>query len=121
MEDWVGKLSKAQVDRIRQFSERSPLVDELRDRDRRRLQADVMKILRERQAHGHLAERIAQWQVGRDPAFVAANETLVKEFFAFALELERTLSPDQRARATGQLRRYAQDMRALAARAGRSP
>ena len=121
VEDWVGKLSKAQVDRIRQFSERAPLAAEMRDRDRRRLQADVMAILDAHQARERLAERISQWQVGRDPAFTAANEILVKEFFALALDLERTLTPDQRARAAGQLRRYAHDMRVLASRAGRGP
>lgn len=121
VEDWVGKLSQAQVERIRQFSERAPLLDEMRDGDRRRLQADVMAILRAKQARERLAERISQWQVGRDPAFAAANEIMQKEFFAMALDLERLLTPEQRARAVGQLQRYAQDMRALAARAGRSP
>lgn len=121
VEDWVGKLSKTQVDRIRQFSERAPLAAEMRDRDRRRLQADVMAILRARQAGERLPERISQWQVGRDPAFTAANEILQKEFFALVLDLDRTLTPDQRARATGQLRRYAHDMRVLASRAGRGP
>ncbi len=121
VEDWVGKLSQAQAERIRQFSERAPLVDEMRDGDRRRLQADVMAILRAKQARERLAERISQWQVGRDPAFAAANEIMQKEFFAMALDLERLLTPEQRARAVGQLQRYAQDMRALAARAGRSP
>ena len=121
VEDWVGKLSKAQVDRIEHFSDRAPLVAEMRQRDRRRLQADVMAILDARQARERLAERISQWQVGRDPAFTAANEVVQKEFFALALDLERTLTPDQRARATGQLRRYAHDMRVLASRAGRTP
>jgi len=118
VEDWVGKLSKTQVDRIRQFSDRAPLAAEMRERDRRRLQADAMAILHARQAGERLAERISQWQVGRDPAFTAANEIVVKEFFALVLDLERTLTPDQRARATGQLRRYAHDMRVLASRAG---
>jgi Family of unknown function (DUF6279) len=121
VEDWVGKLSKAQGDRIGQFSERAPLVAEMRERDRRRLQADVMAILEEHQAKERLAERISQWQVGRDPAFTAANEVVLKEFFAMVLDLERSLTPDQRARATGQLRRYARDMRVLAARASRNP
>jgi len=121
VEDWVGKLSKAQVDRIRQYSDQAPLADEMRDRDRRRLQADVMAILHERQARERLAERIPQWQVGRDPAYAAASETMQKEFLVLALDLERMLTPDQRLRATGQLRRYAHDMRVLASRAGHSP
>ncbi|HXG97510.1 MAG TPA: DUF6279 family lipoprotein, partial [Gemmatimonadales bacterium] len=32
LEDWVGRLSKAQIERVRQFSERAPLYYEMRDR-----------------------------------------------------------------------------------------
>ena len=39
LEDWVGKLSQAQMERVREYAERMPLIDELRDRDRKRLQA----------------------------------------------------------------------------------
>ena len=121
VEDWVGGLTPAQAERIRQFSERAPLTNEMRERDRRRLQADVVAILRARQASERLGERIAYWQAGRDPAFAAANEVFQGEMVALVVDLDRTLSPDQRARAAGQLRRFAQEMRALAARAHRAP
>ena len=46
LEDWLGSLSKAQVARVRLFSERTPLTDEMRERDNRRLQGDVLAIIR---------------------------------------------------------------------------
>lgn len=72
MEEWVGTLSKAQLERVRQFSARAPLLDEMRDRDNKRLQGDVMAIIRAHQANARLAERIANWERGRDPAYVVA-------------------------------------------------
>ena len=32
LEDWVGNLSSVQAEKVRQYSERTPLYDELRDR-----------------------------------------------------------------------------------------
>lgn len=116
LEDWVGRLSQAQVDRIRQFSERAPLAAELRDRDRKRIQAEVLAMIRAGQAAARLPEIAANWQRGRDPAFTAANEAWREEVNSMLLDVERTLTPGQRARAVAQLRRYAQDMRMLAAR-----
>jgi hypothetical protein len=116
LEDWVGRLSQAQVDRIRQFSERAPLAAELRDRDHKRIQAEVLAMIRAGQAAARLPEFAANWQRGRDPAFTAANEAWRQEVTSMLLDLERTLTPEQRARAVAQLRRYAQEMRALAAR-----
>jgi hypothetical protein len=116
LEDWVGTLSQAQVERVKQFSERSPLTEEHRDRDRRRLQADVLAIVRAGEAQKRLAERLADWQAGRDPAFSAANDALRRDFYALLLDLDRGLSAEQRARAVAQFRRYGEDFQVLASR-----
>jgi hypothetical protein len=116
LEDWVGKLSQAQVERVREYAERAPLLDELRDRDRKRLQRDVVAILRAKEARSRLAARLADWERGREPAYVAALEAWRETYFALLLDLDRTLTPEQRARALGHLRRYAEDFEALAAR-----
>ena len=118
LEDWVGKLSQAQVDRIRQFSERAPLADELRDRDRKRLQAEVVAMARAAKATVRLPELAANWQRGRDPVFATMNEAWRQEVLAMLLDIDRTLSAEQRARAVANLRRYARDMQALASRGG---
>jgi hypothetical protein len=116
LEDWVGKLSQAQIARVREYAEHAPLLEELRDRDRKRLQSDVMAIIRAREARKKLPERIANWERGREAAFVAALELWREQYFAMLADVDRTLTPEQRARATGHLRRYAEDFEALGAR-----
>ena len=116
LEDWVGRLTPAQLERVRAYSERAPLLDELRDRDRKRLQREFVAMVRAREARNRLADFVQNWQRGREPAFAEANAAWWREVFAMALDIDGTLTPEQRARAATQLRRYAQDLRALAAR-----
>jgi len=114
LEDWVGRLTKAQVDRVAQYSERAPLLDNLRDRDHKRIQAGLLAMLRAHEAKKRLPDFAANWNRGRDPAYTAALKTSRKEFFAMALDIDRSLTEHQRARALGELRRYADDFRTLA-------
>ena len=116
LEDWIGRLTPAQLERVRQYSERAPLLDELRDRDRKRLQREFVAMARAREAARRLPEWIQRWEVGREPAFAEANGAWWNEVFAMSLDVDRLLTPEQRSRAQTQLRRYAQDMRVLAAR-----
>jgi hypothetical protein len=116
LEDWVGKLSQAQIARVREYAERAPMLEALRDQDRKRLQREVMAIIRAREAQKRLPERIASWERGRDPGFVAALETWREQYFAMVVDVDRTLTPEQRTRAMSHLRRYAEDFEALAAR-----
>ena len=115
LEDWVGKLTPAQVQRVREYAERAPLLEEMRDRDRKRLQKDVIAILRAREARERLPERVARWERGRDPAFVTALEAWREQYFAMLLDVDRMLTPEQRRRVLGHMRRYAEDFEALAA------
>jgi hypothetical protein len=112
----VGRLTPGQMERVKAYSERAPLLDELRDRDRKRMQREFLAMARAREAGRRLADFAQNWQRGREAAFVEANAAWWREVFAMAIDLERALTPEQRARAATQLRRYAQDLRALAAR-----
>jgi Family of unknown function (DUF6279) len=116
LEDWVGRLSKAQVERVRQYSERAPALEEMRDRERKRLQAELLAMVRAREAQKRLPERAAHWDEGRDPAYSAGVEAWRREFSAMVLDLDRSLSREQRARAVANLRRYAEDFSVLARR-----
>lgn len=117
LETWVGNLSPLQLEKLRRFSERMPLYDELRDRDRKRMQSELLDMIRKREARTRLADWIAHWERGRDPAYRAAGERFRQEFGALLVELDGTLSSEQRSRAALQLRRYADDFRTLARRA----
>ena len=117
LEDWVGNLTQAQVERVRQYSERAPLTDELRDRDRKRLQAEVLEMVQRREAQKRLPELAANWERGRDPAYAAASQAARQEYFALLLDLDRTLTQGQRVRAVAHFERYAEDFKVLARRA----
>ena len=118
LEDWVGNLSQAQVERIGRYSQRAPLVDEWRDRDRKRLQAEVLEMVRARVAQQRLAERLVHWERGRDPAHAKASEAAREELYALLLDLDRSMTPQQRALAQETFGRYAQDFALLASQKG---
>lgn len=114
LEDWVGNLSQAQVERIGEYSRRAPLHDELRERQRKRLQAEVLEMVRARQAQQRLAERLVHWERDRDPVHAKASDAAREEFYALLLDLDRSMTPQQRARAQEAFGRYAQDFAVLA-------
>ena len=114
IEDWVGRLSEAQRARVQQYAERVPAIDEMRERDRRRLQAGFLEIVGAGRARERLPAFVAGWQQGRDPAYAAASEAFRREFGDLLLDLDRMLTPEQRARAVARLRGYATDFAALA-------
>lgn len=118
LEDWVGNLSQSQLEKVKHFSERTPLYDELRERDRKRLQGALLDMVRKREAHKRLPELAANWDRDRDPAHKAASERFRQEYYTLLLELDKSLVPEQRARAQANLHRYAEDFRLLARRAG---
>jgi hypothetical protein len=115
LEDWVGSLSESQLRRVREFAGRAPLLDELADRDRERLQVKFLDIVRRHQARERLADAAVNWRRGREPAYAAASDAYRREYFALLLDLERSLSPAQRERLLGHVRQFAQDFSALAA------
>lgn len=115
LEDWLGGLSDAQRERVRQFNEAAPLNGEMRDRERRRRQAELLAMLRARESARRLADWAAEWDRGREPAFARANRQFTDGLLAMLAELERTLSPSQRALAAARLHEYARDFQMLAA------
>lgn len=116
LEDWLGNLSKAQIEAVKQFSARAPLINELRDGDNKRIQSEMIAIIRAHEARKRLGERVVSWDKGRDPAYVAARAANVQEFNTLLLELNRLATAEQRGRVVAELRRYSQEFRALAAR-----
>jgi hypothetical protein len=116
LEDWFGSLSDAQAERVRRYSERAPMIEQIRDRERQRLQAGFLQIVRARQAKARLPEFAANWDRDREPAFAAAVKAQQAEFFDMLLDLDKTFSPAQRAAGVERFREYAADFRLLASR-----
>ncbi|MGE5639358.1 MAG: DUF6279 family lipoprotein [Clostridia bacterium] len=115
LEEWLGRLSDAQLERVRRFADETPLFDELRDRERKRLQAGFLEIVRAREARRRLPEAAANWTRGRDPAYTAASDGFRRAYFALLAELDRGLSGEQRAHLVARLRGFADDFQELAA------
>lgn len=114
LEDWVGTLTEAQVERVKQYSDRLPPNEALRDRDRRRRQSELLAMLRGREAVRRLADWAAAWDGGRDPAYEAAVKAQVAEYTSLLLDLDKSLSAAQREHLVRRLRGYAADFAALA-------
>ena len=114
MEDWFGALNEAQMERIALYSNRAPLDDQLRDRDRRRMQREIVAMAKAKEARKRLVQWAAAWEQNRDPAYETARKANLQEFYAMLLDLDKTLSPEQRGRAVKRLRGFAGDFTALA-------
>jgi hypothetical protein len=116
LEEWVGELSRGQVERVARYSERAPLLEDLRDRDRKRLQGELVALVRAHAARERLPDAAAHWERGREPAYAAAYKAALEEYFAMLLDLDRSLSAEQRARLVRNATRWADDFRTLARR-----
>ncbi|MSQ89223.1 MAG: hypothetical protein EXR32_08110 [Betaproteobacteria bacterium] len=107
LEEWFGPLSDAQVERVRRYSTRAPDSAELRARDRQRRQAELLAMLRAREATRRLGPWSQNWEAGREAAYVEAFRATYVEYVELLLDLDRTLSTEQRERAARRLQGYA--------------
>jgi uncharacterized protein DUF6279 len=114
LEEWFGDLSEAQVERVRRYAERAPFPEGMRDRERKRLQAEFLAIVRAREAKARFADWAVNWDRGREPAHAAAVRAQRMEYFAMLLDLNKTLSAGQRHAAETRLRELASDFERLA-------
>jgi hypothetical protein len=106
LEDWYGSLSDEQAERVRRYA-RTPLSGELHDKDRKRRQAEFVAMLRAREAKKRLAAWAQDWEAGRDPAFARASRANREAYYELLLDLDRTLSAEQRRHAAQRMSDYA--------------
>jgi hypothetical protein len=118
LEDWVGTLSEAQLERVRRYSRESTVAPELRDAHRRRMQAEFIAIARAREAHSRLAGWAARVfpdkEQGLEPGLAAAVRSNQAEYLQMLIDIDRALTPAQRRRAVARLKGYADEFRSLA-------
>jgi len=106
LEEWFGSLSDAQVERVRLYSERAPFSADLRERDRKRRQAEFLAMLRAREAKRRLVPWAQGWEEGREPAYVAAANATRAEYCQLLLDLDLTLAAEQREHVAQRLKRF---------------
>ena len=107
LEEWFGPLGEAQLERVRRYSERAPFSAGLRERDRKRRQAELLAMLRAREAARRLAPWAVAWDSGREPAYAGASRATHAEYVDLLLDLDRTLATEQREHAVKRLKRFA--------------
>jgi hypothetical protein len=106
LEEWFGDLSEAQLERVRRYSERAPFYADLQDRDRKRRQGEFVAMLRAREAGTRLKAWAQGWDAGRAPEYAAAVRATRAEYMDLLLDLDRTLSAEQRGHVVGRLQRF---------------
>lgn len=114
LEEWFGSLDDVQEERVRQYNARAPLIGALRERDRKRRQAEFLAMLRARDAKRRLAPWLERWESDREPAYAQAMQATRNEYMQLLLDLDRTLSAEQRAHAVARLRRFGELFDSLA-------
>jgi len=114
LEEWFGTLDDVQTERLRKYSARAPLSGALRERDRKRRQAEFVAMLRARDASKRLAPWLERWESDREPAYVQAALATRDEYMQLLLDLDKTLSTEQRAHAVAHMRRYGELFNLLA-------
>jgi hypothetical protein len=106
LEEWFGPLSEEQAGRVQRYSERAPFSAELRDRDRKRRQAEFVAMLRAREARQRLVKWVQDWEGGREPAYEQASRATRAEYMKLLLDLDRTLAAEQREHLARRLKRF---------------
>jgi hypothetical protein len=107
LEEWFGPLDAAQAERVRRYSQRAPFSAELQDRDRKRRQAEFVAMLRAREAKQRLAAWAQDWEAGRAPEYAQASRATRAEYQDLLMDLDRTLSAEQRQHVVERLKRFA--------------
>ena len=119
---WTGTLTDAQEARIERFVQAHARTTAMRFDNRRRWQREAVALIRQQRSPEALAPRLADIfthpAAHRTPEFTAALERWEAQFTDLILDLEPTLSAEQRALVLRRMERYAEDFEALSAQGG---
>ncbi|MGH8702445.1 MAG: hypothetical protein ACREVR_14925 [Burkholderiales bacterium] len=93
-------------------------MSEVRLNDRKRRQQEFVQLVKTERSSPQLAERLRgyflNWERGRGPEHAQAAREWEDRLVQVALEIDRTLSPEQRQRAVQRFESLAEDCRILA-------
>jgi hypothetical protein len=117
--EWfVGEPTEQQVAIIHRFVQSQPRMNEVRLADRKRRQQEFVTLIRKHQSSPELAERMREFFVHWERDRGAEHARLAQEWEGrlaqLVVELDRTLTPDQRAKLVGRFESLAEDCRVLA-------
>ncbi|HVK55064.1 MAG TPA: DUF6279 family lipoprotein [Burkholderiales bacterium] len=122
-EDWIGDLTPQQEARIAAMIKATPSLAEPRLEERKRQQQRFVALLRTQRTPDELAtalqDLLENMESHRSPAFAAALREAEPRFVQLLLDMDKSLTPSQRAFAITRFGSYAADFRTLA-RKGRA-
>jgi hypothetical protein len=123
-EEWTGRLTTAQRQRIDQFAAAHPRIMEIRYTERQRWQREVMETLKRYREPAELGPRVTKLftdqEAGRSEEYLRENRRYEADLAKLVLDLDRSLSAEQREQVTRRMDRYADDFRTLAGTRGSS-
>jgi hypothetical protein len=118
MREWFGDLSDAQEAQLKTSSAKLPLLYQLRLQNRQRRQGEFVALLKTYRSPAELEPRLknwlTEWDEGASPEYRRASELHRELYIQMLLELDRGLTPAQRAHAVTRFYEYAEIFKALA-------
>lgn len=118
--DWTGPLTPAQEARISAVNDSIPYTDHLRQQDRQRRQKEFLALLNARANKAEFTRTLrawlTDWEAGRPPEVQAALNDGYEKRIALYIEVQHSLSTQQRAHLQQQFKGYIEDLNALAAK-----
>lgn len=122
-EEWLGSLTPEQEELIARFARGGSAILPVMMADRVRRQKELVRILEAYRTSPELREKLTAYMVdierGRGAEYAKMAQAREAEFIRLVLDLDRTLSPRQRAYAVAKLHRYAHEFEVLAAQGRR--
>ena len=118
MRDWFGDLSTEQETQLNRWNDKMPLLYELRLQNRQRRQSEFVAMLRQYRSAAELEPALrlwlTDWEAGADAEYRRRSDLHQEQYMQMLLELDRGITPAQRAHAVTRLHEYAELFKALA-------
>lgn len=120
MHEWFGDLSDEQEAQLKSASARLPLLYALRLQNRQRRQDEFTALLKTYRSPAELEPRLKQWltewEEGESPEYRRLSDLNRERYIQMLLELDRGLTPAQRAHAVARFYKYAEIFKELSER-----
>lgn len=124
VKDWVGSLSYEQEQRIIAMVNALPMTEQLRYEDRVRRQREFLQLMAQRgnreEFAAQLRDSLIHWENGRTPEYELRFNEWLDQRVQMLIEIDRMLTPAQRAALLNRLQDYIDDFTKLAERPGQS-
>ena len=117
--EWfIGDLTDAQVALIQRFVQTQPRMNEVRLADRKRRQQEFVALIQQYQKSPELGERMRDffvyWERDRGAEHAKFAREWETQLVQLVVDIDRTLTPEQRAKLVGRFDSLAEDCRVLA-------